>query len=131
MITDPIADMLTRIRNAQMVKKQEVLIPYSKFKFEIAKILKHEDYIVSVEKIEEAKFPSLKIVLKYDEANQPIINSIKRVSKPGQRVYVSKNNIASILNNFGIAILSTSSGIMTSKDAKKKGIGGEIICEIW
>lgn len=131
MITDPIADMLTRIRNAQRVKKDEVLVPFSGLKFEIAKILKHEDYIVSVEKVEEANFPQLKIFLKYDESSQPAIKSIQRVSKPGQRVYVSKNKIAAILNNFGISILSTSAGLMTGKEAKRKGIGGEIICEVW
>lgn len=131
MIIDPIADMLTRIRNAQIVKKHEVLVPFSKIKFEIAKILKHENYIANVEKIEEANFPQLKIALKYDEDNQPAIQSIQRVSRPGQRVYVSKNNIASILNNFGVSIISTSAGLMTGKEAKRKGIGGEIICEIW
>jgi small subunit ribosomal protein S8 len=131
MITDPIADMLTRLRNAQAVKKNEVLVPFSKLKFEIAKVLKHENYIVSVDKIEEANFPQLKIALKYDESNEPAIKSIQRVSKPGQRVYVSKNNIASILNNLGVSIISTSAGLMTNKEAKRKGIGGEIICEIW
>lgn len=131
MITDPIADMLTRIRNAQAVNKSEVLVPWSKLKFEIAKILKHEDYIAEVAKVEEAKFPQIKIALKYDANKQPAIQSIKRISKPGQRVYISKNNIASVLNNFGISIISTSAGLMTSKDAKRKGIGGEIICEVW
>lgn len=131
MITDPIADMLTRIRNAQTVKKAEVFVPFSKLKFEIAKILKHENYIVSVDKIEEAKFPQLKIVLKYDDNKEPAIRSIKRISKPGQRVYVGKNNIANVLNGFGVYIISASAGLMTSKEAKRKGIGGEIICEIW
>jgi small subunit ribosomal protein S8 len=128
---DPIADMLTRIRNAQAVKKTEVLVPFSKIKFEIAKILKHEDYIASVDKVEEVNFPQLKIALKYNEDKQPAIQSIQRVSRPGQRVYVSKNNIASILNNFGISVISTSAGLMTGKEAKRKGIGGEIICEVW
>jgi small subunit ribosomal protein S8 len=131
MITDPIADMLTRIRNAQLVKKTEVLIPFSNLKFEIAKILKHENYIADVEKSEEAKFPQLKISLKYSEDGQPVINSIRRISKPGQRVYVGSNKIAGVLNNLGVAILSTSAGLMTSKEAKRKGIGGEILCEVW
>lgn len=131
MITDPIADMLTRIRNAQAINKEEVLMPYSNLKFEIAKILKHENYIDNVEKVEESKFPQLKIVLKYDESDEPIIKSIKRVSKPGQRVYVSKNKIANVLNNYGISILSTSAGLMTNKEAKRKGVGGEILCEVW
>jgi small subunit ribosomal protein S8 len=131
MITDPIADMLTRIRNAQTVRKSEVLVPFSNLKFAIAKILKHENYIVSVDKFEEAKFPQLKIVLKYDQNNEPAIKSIQRVSRPGQRVYVAKNNIANVLNNFGVSIISTSAGMMTGKEAKRKGIGGEIICELW
>ena len=130
MITDPIADMLTRIRNSQAVKKSEVLIPYSKLKFEIAKILKHENYIDSFEKIEEAKFPQIKIVLKYED-NEPAIKHIKRVSKPGLRVYAGKSEIKGVLNNLGISIISTSTGLMTNKEAKKKGIGGEVICEIW
>ncbi|OGY41679.1 MAG: 30S ribosomal protein S8 [Candidatus Buchananbacteria bacterium RBG_13_39_9] len=131
MITDPIADMLTRIRNAQKVKKQEVLMPFSNLKFEIAKILKHENYVENVEKVSESKFPQIKIVLKYDNDKQPAIMTINRVSKPGQRVYISKNNIPSILNNYGIAIISTSAGLMTNKEARRKGIGGEILCEVW
>ena len=131
MITDPIADMLTRIRNAQAVSKNEVLMPYSNLKFEIAKILKHEDYIDSVEKSEEAKFPQLKITLKYDENNEPAIKTINRISKPGQRVYVGKTKIKNVLNNYGISILSTSDGLMTNKEARRKGVGGEILCEIW
>lgn len=131
MHTDPIADMLTRIRNAQAVKKSEVLIPFSKLKFEIAKILKHEDYIDEVSKIEETKFPQIKIVLKYKEDKEPVIRTIKRVSRPGQRVYVSNNKIPKVLNSLGVAVLSTSQGLMTNKEAKRKGLGGEIICEIW
>ena len=113
MITDPIADMLTRIRNAQAVKKPEVLIPFSILKFEIAKILKHEDYIAEFEKIEEGKFPQL------------------RISKPGRRIYVAKNKIPRVLNNLGLVIISTSQGLMTGGEAKRKGVGGEVLCEIW
>jgi small subunit ribosomal protein S8 len=131
MITDPIADMLTRIRNAQKVKKTEVLIPHSKLKFEIAKVLKHENYIESFERVEEANFPQIKINLKYEKNGEPAIKCIRRVSKPGQRIYVSKNEVSNVLNNLGIAIISTSAGLMTNKEAKKKGIGGEVICEIW
>jgi small subunit ribosomal protein S8 len=131
MITDPIADMLTRIRNAQLVKKSEVLMPFSKLKFEIAKILKHEDYIENFEKVEEGKFPQIKITLKYDSANQSMIRSIKRISKPGQRIYVSKNKIPRVLNNLGLVIISTPQGLMSGKEAKRKGLGGEVICEVW
>ncbi|MCX6746360.1 MAG: 30S ribosomal protein S8 [Candidatus Parcubacteria bacterium] len=131
MITDPIADMLTRIRNAQAVKKLEVLIPFSILKFEIAKILKHEDYIAEFEKIEEDKFPQLKIILKYNENKASAISNIKRISKPGRRIYVSKNKIPRVLNNLGLVIISTSQGLMTGNEAKRKGVGGEVLCEIW
>ncbi|MCX6743508.1 MAG: 30S ribosomal protein S8 [Candidatus Parcubacteria bacterium] len=131
MITDPIADMLTRIRNAQAVKKSEVLIPFSKLKFELAKILKHENYIQELERIEESKFPQIRIALKYDQNKLGVIANIRRVSKPGKRIYVSKNNIPSVLNNLGIMIISTSNGLMTNKEARRKGIGGEILCELW
>jgi small subunit ribosomal protein S8 len=131
MIIDPIADMLTRIRNAQAVKKSEVLIPFSKLKFEIAKILKHEKFIETVEKEEGLKFPQLKVSLKYDEQKTGVIKNIQRVSRPGKRVYAGKNKMPNILNNLGIAIISTSLGLMTNKEAKRKGLGGEIICEIW
>ncbi|MFA5188609.1 MAG: 30S ribosomal protein S8 [Patescibacteria group bacterium] len=131
MITDPIADMLTRIRNAQAVRKSEVLLPFSKLKFELAKILKHENYIEDAAKVEEAKFPQIKIVLKYNEDKQSAISNIRRVSKPGKRIYVSKTKIPSVLNNLGILIISTSNGLMTNKEARRKGIGGEILCEIW
>jgi len=131
MRTDPIADMLTRIRNAQAVKKSEVLIPFSKLKFEIAKILKHEDYIENLEIIEEAKFPQIKIILKYNENREPAIKNASRISKSGQRVYAGKNRLPKILNNLGIAIISTSQGLMTNKEAKRKNLGGEVLCEIW
>ena len=131
MHTDPIADMLTRVRNAQAVKKSEVLIPFSKLKFEIAKILKHENYIEELSKVEETKFPQIKIVLKYKDKKEPVIKAIKRVSRPGQRVYVSNNKIPRVLNNLGVAIISTSQGLMTNKEARRKGVGGEVICEIW
>lgn len=130
MMTDPIADMLTRIRNASLIGKQEVLIPFSKFKFEIAKVLKHEDYIEGFEKVEDTTFPQIKVALKYD-GKDSVIKSIKRVSKPGQRVYTKKEDVPSVLNNYGIAIISTSQGLMSNKEAKRKNVGGEIICEIW
>jgi len=130
MITDPISDMLTRIRNASAVRKSEVLMPFSKLKFEIAKVLKHENYIVNVERIEEGKFPKLKVKLKYDGKISSIQN-IKRVSTPGRRIYVSKEEIPTVLNRLGIAILSTPQGLMTDKQARRAGIGGEVLCELW
>ena len=129
-MTDPIADMLTRIRNAMAVKKPEVLIPFSNLKMEIARILKEGNWIESYEK-QEDKFFNIKIVLKYDEAGKPAITSIKRISSHGRRVYVNKNKLPRVLNNLGIAIISTSQGLRTNKDAKKQGLGGEVLCEIY
>lgn len=136
-MTDPIADMFTRIRNASAVKKTEVLLPMSKLKLAIAKILQEEKWIKDVEVIEgglktkRSGFDQLKIVLKYNKNGKPQISSIKRISKPGVKYYVSKDNIPTVLNNLGMVIISTSSGIMTGKEARKKGLGGELIGEIY
>ena len=127
MFTDPIADMLTRIRNASAVKKTEVVVPFSKIKYEIAKILEAEKF---VEKVEEKENNEFKIILKY-ENNSPAITKLQRISKPGRRVYVSKDELPKVLNGLGIAIVSTSKGIVTNKEAKKEGMGGELICEIY
>jgi small subunit ribosomal protein S8 len=133
---DPIADMLTRIRNAQRVKHTQVLVPFSKLKFSIAKILAQEKFIDSVKKEEaEGTFPILKMVLRYDVVSNteknPAIREIKRVSRQGQRIYVKKDGIKPVKNGYGISIVSTSKGIMTGGDARKKGLGGEMICEVW
>lgn len=130
MMTDPIADMLTRIRNAVAVRKSEVVLPYSKIKKEIAAILKKEGYVNDYEKVED-KFSNLKIVLKYDENNQPVLQHIKRISKPGQRIYASRDKLPVVLNNLGIAILTTSHGLMTNRQARRARVGGEVICEVW
>lgn len=130
MMTDPIADMLTRIRNAQAVKKQEVIIPFSKIKYEIAKLLAREGYLNSVEKAKE-KFDVIKIELKYSETGAPAIEHIKRISKPGQRIYVPSDKLPRILSDMGVGIISTSSGIMTNKKAKRMKVGGEFLFEIW
>ena len=128
-MTDPIADMLTRIRNAVAVRKPELILPYSKIKHEIGKILLKEGYLLEVEKLED-KFSNLRLVLKYNDA-APAIAHLKRISKPGRRVYVNREEIPYILNDLGIAILSTSKGVMTNKQARRARIGGELICEIW
>ena len=132
---DPIADMLTRIRNAQMVKHKEVSVPFSKLKLSIAKILEQRNFIESVKKEMGEKFPILKIVLKYDVVSNteknPAIREIKRVSRQGQRIYVKKTDIKRVKNGYGISIISTSQGVMTGDKAKKLGLGGEIICELW
>lgn len=128
-MTDPIADMLTRIRNAVQLNKGEVVLPFSKVKLEIAKILEKEGYIKKAEKIENT-YTQIKITLKYTSCKDPIIKSLKRVSKPGRRVYVHYQKLPYVLNNLGIAIISTSNGLMTNKEARKKKIGGEVICEV-
>lgn len=133
-MTDPIADMLTRIRNASAVNKPEVILPFSKIKMAIAEILKKHDYIKDVAKIEKAtngkSFDEIKMVLKY-QGNRSAITNIKRISKPGRRVYVSKDKMPVVLNNLGIAIISTPQGLMTNKEARKSNLGGEVICEIY
>ncbi len=136
MIIDPIADMLTRIRNALAVRKQDVVLPMSKMKYEIAKILEKEGWVYKVEVIKNkskkgSNFDELRIILKYKKSGKPAITCLKRVSKPGLRVYVTKDKLPKVLNNMGIAIISTSAGIMTNKEARRNGIGGEVICEIY
>ncbi len=130
MYTDPIADMLTRIRNAARVHKREVLIPFSKIKFMIGQILEREGYVVSVEKVEDGVRPMLRVCLKYD-GKFSRINAIDRVSKPGHRKYAQKDALPIVRNHLGIAIISTSRGMMTNKEAKKQGVGGEVICTIY
>ncbi len=136
-MTDPIADMFIRIRNASAVKKSEVLMPMSKLKYEIAKILEREGWIKSAEIVagglnaRHSSFDQLKISLKYQKNGSSHIDVINRVSKPGLRVYVDKDNIPTVLNNFGIAIISTSKGLMTNKEARAQKIGGEVIGEIY
>lgn len=136
-MTDPIADMLTRIRNALAVGKEGIVLPMSKVKYNIAEILQQEGWVAKVEvaktkskKNSNAIFDELKIALKYKN-NKPAITSLKRISKPGRRVYVNKDKLPRVLNNLGIAIISTPQGVMTNKQARKKGVGGEVICEIY
>lgn len=129
MYTDPIADMLTRIRNASRVRKEEVVIPFSQMKFAIAQILEREGYVVGVEKLEEVR-PAIRIRLKY-RGRDPFISGITRVSTPGHRRYVGKDELPVVRNNFGIAILSTSRGILTNKEAKEAGVGGEVVCTVF
>jgi len=126
MVVDPIADFLTRIRNAQMARQTQVTIPYSKVKHNIAKVMKKNDFLVSVEKDESGKFPSL--VLGLPEEKTLTLN---RVSKCGQRIYTDADGIRKVLNGLGIAIISTSHGIMTGYEARSKRIGGELLCEVY
>ncbi|MDO9399251.1 MAG: 30S ribosomal protein S8 [bacterium] len=137
-MTDPIADMLTRIRNASAVGKEAIVLPMSKVKHGIACILAREGWVGAVEviKVKSKKndstiFDELKIALKYKKNNQSVITSIKRISKPGLRIYANKADLPRVLNNLGIAIISTSNGLVTNKEAHKLGVGGEVICEIY
>lgn len=130
MITDPISDMLTRIRNAQAVKKAALALPYSNIKFAIAKILEKEGFIVKAVMTTESKFPMIQIDLKYTN-NLPAIQSIQRVSRPGRRVYTKSEDLRSILSGLGISIVSTSNGLMTNKEAHARHLGGEVICEVY
>lgn len=129
MMTDPIADMLTSIRNAQRAHKRVIEVAHSKLKENLARILLAQGYLLSVEKTGEER-PSLTITLKYD-GRTPAISSIKRESTPGHRLYVKAEDLPRVLNDYGVAIVSTSVGLMTNKDARKQGIGGEIICSIF
>ena len=129
--TDPIADMLTRIRNASAAKHKTVDIPASKMKKSIADILYNEGYIKSVEEIENDKQGILRIALKYDENGAKVIAGIKRISKPGLRVYASSEKLPKVLNGLGIALISTSKGIKTDREARKENLGGEVLAYIW
>lgn len=130
-LTDPIADMLTRINNAIKVKKKEVSIPSSWIKVEIAKILKEEGYIRNFKVIDDNKQGVLNLTLKYSENNKNVISGVRRVSKPGCRIYCRKDDIPKVLDGLGIAVISTSKGIATGKKCKEIGVGGEILCYIW
>ena len=129
--TDPIADMLTRIRNANSSKHKTVDVPASKMKLAIADILFKEGYIRSYEELSNDVQGTIRMVLKYDEKGNRVIAGIKRISKPGLRVYASKEDLPQVLNGLGIAIVSTSKGIMTDKEARKEGLGGEVLAYIW
>ncbi len=129
--TDPIADMLTRIRNAASIKKRDVTIPSSKLKVEIAKILKEEGYIRNFKVVDDNKQGILMIALKYTEGGESVISGLRRVSRPGCRLFCSKDSVPSVLNGLGIAIISTSKGVMTGRKCEELGVGGEILCHIW
>jgi small subunit ribosomal protein S8 len=129
-MTDPIADMLTRIRNAQMVQKTDIVLPYSKLKNQLAEILRSEGYIAAVKTTTEENRQWLHLELKY-VGKQSQIREIKRISSPGQRVYVPAKRLPYVFDNMGIAIISTSKGLMTNKQARAQKIGGEVICEVF
>ena len=128
-MVDPIADMLTQIRNSQAVRKPEIKLPYSKVKFAVARILESEGFIKEVRGVDKNKV--LEIYLKYTDNNSPVINKLKRISKPGQRIYLESKKIKKVLGGLGSLIVSTSQGIMTGKEARKRNLGGEVICEVY
>ena len=130
-MTDPIADMLTRMRNALGAKHQKVDVPMSKLKLEIARILKEESYIANFKPTEEEGRKVLRIYLKYGQDNSAAIANLQRISRPGCRVYVGRNDIPRVLGGLGINILTTPKGVMTGRQARKEGLGGEILCEVW
>ena len=131
-MSDPIADMLTRIRNANTAKHDTVDIPVSKIKVSIADILVNEGYIEKYEIVPDGNFEAIRVTLKYgDNKNEKIISGIKKISKPGLRVYAGKDEVPSVLGGLGIAILSTNKGVITDKEARKLGVGGEVLCYIW
>ena len=130
-MTDPIADMLTRIRNANMVKHETVDVPASNMKKELARILLEEGFIRGYDVIEDGKQGIIRIQLKYGQIGERVITGLKRISKPGMRVYASKHEIPRVLNGLGISVISTSKGILTDKQARKENVGGEVICYVW
>ena len=131
-MTDPIADMLTRIRNANTAKHDTVDVPSSKMKLAIAKILLDEGYIKSYELVENGKFNDIRITLKYGASkSEKIISGLQRISKPGLRVYANKEELPKVLGGLGVAIISTNKGVITDKEARKLGVGGEVLCFVW
>lgn len=130
-MTDPIADLLTRVRNANMVNHEKVELPASKMKKAIADIFKSEGYVKDCELIDDGKQGIIRIYLKYGANKEKVITGLKRISKPGLRVYAKKDEIPRVLGGLGTAVISTSQGIMTDKEARKQGLGGEVICYIW
>ncbi|ARB40136.1 30S ribosomal protein S8 [Mammaliicoccus sciuri] len=130
-MSDPIADMLTRVRNANMVRHEKLELPASNIKKEIAEILKKEGFVKSVEYIEDDKQGVIRMFLKYGQNNERVITGLKRISKPGLRVYAKADELPKVLNGLGIALVSTSEGVLTDKDARQRGIGGEVLAYIW
>ncbi len=130
-LTDPIADMLTRIRNAMMVRKKDVQIPYSRMNGEIAKVLKEEGYIRGYRVIEGKVQGVLNVTLKYEEDRTCTITGLRRISKPGCRIYCKADSVPKVLNGLGIVIVSTSRGLLTGKKCEENSLGGEVICQVW
>ena len=130
-MTDPIADLLTRIRNANVVRHEILEVPSSNIKKAIANIMLHEGYLKNIEEYQDGSVKMLRLTMKYGQNKERVITGLKRISKPGLRVYSKQEDIPKVLNGLGVAIISTSKGILTDKEARKQGLGGEVICYIW
>jgi len=131
MVSDPIADLLTRIRNAVMVRQKQVVVPSSKVKVAVARILKEEGFIRDFEVTDDELRPQLRLLLKYDRDRHSVISGLKRISRPGRRVYVKRTDVPWVLSGLGIAVVSTPQGIMTGQKARRLGLGGEVLCYVW
>ncbi|MGV3143057.1 30S ribosomal protein S8 [Staphylococcus simulans] len=130
-MSDPIADMLTRVRNANMVRHEKIELPASNIKKQIAEILKNEGFIKNIEFVEDDKQGVLRLFLKYGQNNERVITGLKRISKPGLRVYAKADEVPKVLNGLGIALVSTSEGIVTDREARKRNVGGEVLAYVW
>lgn len=130
-VTDPVADLLTRIRNANSAKHDSVEVPANKLNMEIVKILQAEGFVKNYEVLRDRKFPTTRIVLKYGARQEKVISNLKRISKPGLRVYTKRDRVPRVLRGLGVAIISTSHGVLTDREARKRGVGGEVLCYVW
>jgi len=130
-VSDPIADLLTRIRNGVLVRQKQIVVPSSKVKVAVARILKEEGFIRDFEVTRDLVQPQLRILLKYDRERHPVISGLERISRPGRRVYVKRSEVPWVLSGLGIAVLSTPQGIMTGQRARRLGLGGEVLCYVW
>jgi small subunit ribosomal protein S8 len=130
-VTDPVSDLLTRLRNAISARHEKADVPSSRFKVELARILKDEGYIKNFKVMDDRGGSLLRLYLKYDESGNPVIHGLMRSSKPGRRLYKGKDELPEVLGGLGVAIVSTSQGLLTGNDAKKRGVGGEVVCTVW
>ena len=130
-INDPVSDLLARVRNALSARHEKADVPSSRFKVELARILKDEGYIKNFKVMDDRGGSLLRLYLKYDDTGSPVIHGLARSSKPGRRLYAGKNELPEVLGGLGVAIVSTSQGLLTGNDAKKRGVGGEVVCTVW
>ena len=130
-VTDPVADLLTRVRNASSANHEAVEVPASRLNVEILRILRGEGFIKGYELLKDSKFPTAKISLKYGPKQEKVLSNLRRISKPGLRVYAKRDKVPRVLRGLGVAIISTSRGVMTDREARKLGIGGEVLCYVW